>query len=259
MTQYQINADRSSYAFQPSAFPGASDTASMPVEDLLFTVRLVRDQESLKKAVMIRHSAYMRHVPEFAEALACPESSDRDPGVVVLLAESKFDGAPLGTMRIQTNEFKPLSLEQSIELPDYLRDRSLAEATRLGVTNERVGRLVKSALFKAYYQYCMNMGIEYMVIAGRSPIDRQYERLMFEDVYPGLGYIPLRHANNMPHRVMSFNVQTARSRWAKANHPLLNFVCNTHHPDISVSLNDAFTPSFVGRSTFSDHAAVDLV
>jgi hypothetical protein len=194
----------------------------------------VRDEDDLSKAVQIRHSAYARHLPDFAETLKSPETADADNGVVVLLAESKLDGSPLGTMRIQTNQFKPLCLEQSVELPSWLTTRPLAEATRLGVTNEKGGRLVTTMLFKAFFQYCQQTGIEWMVIAGRAPVDRTYDRLMFEDVFPGKGYIPLAHAGNLPHRVMLFDVNTAEDRWAQAKHPLLGFMCHTHHPDITL-------------------------
>lgn len=204
-------------------------------ERLPFTVRLVRDQADLHKAILIRHAAYVRHVPQLAETLRSPEPADDEDGVVILLAESKLDGAPIGTMRIQTNRFRPLTLEQSIELPDWLAGRTLAEATRLGITDERIGRLVKTALFKAYFQYCLQTGIEWMVIAGRSPIDRQYERLLFEDVYPGMGYIPLRHACNMPHRVMAFDVADARRKWRAANHPQFDYMFRTVHADINVT------------------------
>lgn len=217
-------------------FAGLPSTQQQPmVEEILpFTVRLVRDQKDLSKAVDIRQSAYARHLPEFAETLRVPESTDAQDGVVVLLAESKLDGSALGTMRIQTNRFAPLTLEQSVDLPPWLRVRPLAEAARLGVTDAKSGRLVKTILFKAFFQYCQQMGIEWMVIAGRSPIDRQYERLMFTDVFPDQGYIPLLHVNNMLHRVMSFEIASAKVRWAKANHPLLDFMCHTHHPDIDL-------------------------
>jgi hypothetical protein len=201
-------------------------------ERLPFTVKIVQNDEDLMKAVRIRHAAYARHVPDFAQSLLVPERADAEKGVAVLLAEAKLDGSPLGTMRIQTNRYKPLRLEQSVVLPNQLGTRLLAEATRLGVTEQRVGRLVKTVLFKAYYQYCLQQDIEWMVIAGRAPIDRQYERLLFKDVCPGMGYVPLRHANNMPHRIMSFNVADAETNWAKASHPLLGFMCYTHHPDI---------------------------
>lgn len=203
-------------------------------ERLPFTVRLVQTQDELSKALQIRYAAYARHVPSFAESLKMAEPNDRDNGVAILLAESKLDGSPLGTMRIQTNWHQPLSLEQSVELPAWLQNKSLAEATRLGVTEQKIGRNVKTVLFKAYFLYCVENGIDWMVIAGRSPIDRQYDRLLFSEVYPGMGYIPLRHANNMPHRVLSFEVATAEERWNLAKHPLTNFIFHTRHPDIDI-------------------------
>ena len=229
-----------SAVFQPRRIETLSSPVELPdrsgmTEELLpFTVRLVRDDDDLDKAVQIRHSAYARHLPGFAQTLKAPEIADGEKGVVVLLAESKLDGSPLGTMRIQTNQFKPLCLEQSVELPEWLRTLRLAEATRLGVTNEKGGRLVTTVLFKAYYLYCLQAGMEWMVITGRAPIDRTYERLMFEDVFPGLGYIPFSHVGNLPHRVMSSNVDTAEERWAAAKHPLFNFAFRTHHPDIKL-------------------------
>ncbi len=221
---------------------GSQANQPMAEEILPFTVRLVRDQKDLSKAVDIRQSAYARHLPEFAETLKVPESTDAQDGVVVLLAESKLDGSALGTMRIQTNRAGPLSLEHSVDLPDWLRVRPLAEAARLGVTDGKSGRLVKTMLFKAFFQYCQQTGIEWMVITARSPIDRQYERLLFSDVYPGMGYVPVSHMNNMPHRIMSFEVATARDRWAKANHPLLDFMCNTYHADIEIGKDDFEMP-----------------
>ena len=208
--------------------------AGMRAQTLPFTVRVVHDEDELMQAVRIRQAAYGRHLPEFAQTLGLPEALDMRPGVAVLLAQSKLDGAPLGTMRIQTNRFQPLALEQSLVLPSALSACSLAEATRLGVTGQQVGRTVKTLLFKAYYQYCLQNDIEWMVIAGRSPIDRQYDRLLFSDVYPGMGAVPLRHAGNILHRVMSFDVGSAERRWREAAHPLYELIFRTRHADIDL-------------------------
>lgn len=215
------------------------NVSELTEERLPFTVRIVQTDSELAKAVQIRHSAYARHVPEFAESLTRPEPLDYENGVVVLLAESKLNGAPLGTMRIQTNYFKPLTLEQSLELPDWLQGKVLAEATRLGITDDRAGRVVKTALFKAFYEYCSQVGVEWMVVAGRSPIDRQYQRLLFEDVYPGQGFIPLRHAGNMPHRVMALRVPEVEPKWKEARHPLYDYFFRTGHADIVTRIPSA--------------------
>lgn len=201
-------------------------------EALPFTVRIVRSERELAKAVKIRHDAYARHLPDLAQSLDHAEADDFSPGTVVLLAESKLDGSPLGSMRVQTNEHVPLPLEHSVKLPEWLTRLRLAEASRLGISKGPMGRVVKIALFKAYFKYCQEIGVDWMVITARAPVDRMYEGLLFDDVQPGRCYYPMEHVGNIPHRVLKFEVATAQAKWAAASHPLYDYVFNTIHPDI---------------------------
>jgi hypothetical protein len=218
----------------PAIFLSATAQQEMPTERLPFTVRRVDTEDALWKAVGIRQAAYARHVPDFARTLARPEACDYADDTVVLLAESKLDGSALGTARIQTNQHGPLHLEESIELPDWLQGRRLAEVTRLGVSEGRIGHVVKVALMKAFFQYWEQSGTEFAIATGRAPIDRQYEQLMFSDVFEPGQMIPLSHVGNIPHRVMAFEIATAEARWTAAKHPLLKFVRQTRHPDIQI-------------------------
>jgi hypothetical protein len=205
-------------------------------EQLLpFTVRTVTSDEQLAKAVSIRHRAYGRHVPSLAEQLRSPEPLDSASGCVVLLAESKLDGEPVGTMRIQTNRYRPLALESSVTLPHRFAGCSLAEATRLGVSLGRVGHAVRTALFKAYYEYCTMVGVEWMVIAGRAPLDRLYHGLLFQDVFPDAPAVPLKHAANIPHRILSLEVAAVEPKWGAVNHPLYDYFFRTAHPDMQLA------------------------
>ncbi len=218
----------------PAAVSAVHPRAGMKIERLPFTVRRVETEDGLRKAVRIRHAAYARHVPEFARTLSVPEACDYEEDTVVLLAESKLDGSPIGTARLQTNIFRPLHLEESVELPDWLRGRALCEVERLGVGEGRIGHMVKVALMKAFFDYWELSGTEFAVVAGRSPVDRQYEQLLFKDVFGDKEMVPLRNTGNIPHRVMAFEIATAEERWRAANHPLLKFFRETHHPDIDI-------------------------
>lgn len=233
----QVQFRQGRRASDPSFDVRPAQPADVKEQLLPFTVRLATSAKDVYSAVKVRHSAYARHVPALAERLLLPEETDFDDGVVVLLAESKVDGSPLGTMRIQTNRFKPLSLEQSVELPAWIEDRSLAEATRLGVAQGRVGTFVKTALFKAYYQFCIESRIDYMVITARTPLDQQYEQLMFTDVFPDGGFMPMRHVGDLPHRVMCLDVPGAAQAWQAAGHPLFGFMTQTRHPDVDVRIS----------------------
>ncbi len=229
--------------------------AAMTTERLPFTIRRVEDDESLWKAVRVRHAAYARHVPEFARTLELPEDSDYEDDSVVLLAESRLDGTPLGTARIQTNLHRALHVEESVALPAWLQGRRLAEVTRLGIDEGRIGRVVKIALIKACFGYCEQNGIDWAVVTGRAPIDRQYEQLLFADVFEDKAPVPLRHVGNIPHRVMAFEIATGEERWQAAGHPLLKFFRRTHHPDIDISRNDPALGSLISRLKYPVAAA----
>jgi hypothetical protein len=205
-----------------------------PIERLPFTIRRVQSEADMRKAVQIRHAAYSRHVPEFARTLRQPEHSDYEDSTIVLLAESKLDGSPLGSMRVQTNQRRQLSVEESIALPAWLQGRRLAELSRLGIDGGRIGRLVKIALFKGCFEYCESNQVDYLVLTGRAPVDRQYEQLLCSDVFEDKRAVPLHHVGNIPHRVMSFEIATGQARWEAVNHPLLNFFRHTRHPDIDI-------------------------
>lgn len=220
---------------QPTA-PTASGARPAPVtERLPFTIRRVETEDSLLKAVHIRHAAYARHVPEFAQSLALPEACDYEDDAIVLLAESKLDGSALGSVRIQTNFYRALHVEDSAALPNWLQGKRLAEVTRLGIGEGRIGRMVKIALIKACFEYCEQQGIDYAVVTGRTPVDRQYEQLLFSDVFEDGAMVPLRHVGNIPHRVMAFEIATGEQRWQAANHPLLGFFRHTRHVDIDIA------------------------
>ena len=171
-------------------------------ESLPFVVRSVRDEAELAKAVAIRRSAYGRHVPELAARFTAPEESDLDGSSRVLVALAKLDGMPLGSMRYRTNEARALDVEQSVTLPELLRGKLLTEATRLAVSQAAVGRVVKAMLMKAMFLQCEAGGIDSIVAAARSPMDRFYQWLYFEDVFPGGEFLPMAQAGMIPHRVM---------------------------------------------------------
>lgn len=221
---------------QEKAFSINTDADStLNEESLPFSVILVQNEETLRKAVKVRHSAYDRHVPDLAKSLDLPEQYDTAPGVAVLVVLSKLDEEPLGTMRIQTNRYSPLALEMSVVLPEWLQGKRLGEATRLGIQRGPIGRMVKTALFKAYYEYCVKTEVDWMVITARSPLDRQYEALLFHDVFPGGEYIPMQHVGNLPHRVLALEVASVESSWRENRHPLYEFFFRTRHADICVS------------------------
>jgi hypothetical protein len=167
--------------------------------------------------------------------LAQPEPADFELGCEVFVAVSKLDGSLLGTLRTHANALEPLPLEASLVLPERFQHHRLVEATRLSVQAGTNASLVRNALFKAFYQYCLSQRIDWMVLTGRRPIDRLYDGLLFTDVGETGAYHPMAHIGGVPHRVMSLSVSDADPIWREAKHPLYEFTVKTWHPDIDLS------------------------
>ncbi|TSE26093.1 hypothetical protein Tsedi_00906 [Tepidimonas sediminis] len=202
-------------------------------ERLPFRVRVAAGDDDLRRVAHLRYDAYARHLPAaLTQGLLQPDPLDREPGVAVLMAESKVDGELLGTLRIQTNRHRPLVLEQSYTLPAEMAQAPCAEVTRLAVAQQAESRLVKTVLLKAAYLWCERQGVRYVLVTARSPLDRQYARLMFRDVDPAQGFVPLAHVFGLPHRVMYCDI--GRARHDGAGHPLYPFWFETDHPDIDL-------------------------
>lgn len=245
----QSDADRDAPLDAPLRTAPPSGVRSLPSPEYLpFTVRVVRSEEQLRKAVLVRSAAYTRHVPEFGRLLSRPEHYDREPGALVLLCESKLDGAPVGSLRIQTNHHESLALENSILLPNRFRDCSLAEITRLSVAEGRESRLVTTVLVKASYLLSVALQVEWIVICARRPLDRRYLDLKFEDIFPDAQFVPMPHIGDLPHRILGFEVRTAERRWHESQHHLYDFMARTYHPDIQVlsSLSGAWVNPRLG-------------
>lgn len=77
-----------------------------------------------------------------------------------------------------------------------------------------------------------------MVITARAPLDREYEGMLFEDVFEEREFLPMAHVGGLPHRVLAKDVMAARRRWEEAKHPLFQFMVHTHHPDLDLRTSD---------------------
>jgi hypothetical protein len=200
-------------------------------ERLPFRVKIATADELLAVA-RLRAAAYGKHLPALATHLLQPEAADFELGNEVFVAVSKLDGSMLGTIRTHSNLFKPLPLEQSFDLPARFHGCRLIEATRLSVLGSLQASLVRNALFKTFFWYCLSQKADWMLAAGRRPVDRLYDTMLWRDV-DGMGNLyPMAHAAGVPHRVMCMAPAEAKPIWRAADHPLFRFAFQTVHPDL---------------------------
>ena len=205
---------------------GINPTAT---QELPFTVHIASACQ-IKQAVALRAERYSRHLPEMGAMLQVPEPEDHEPGCEVLIVSSKLDGQTLATLRAHTNALKSLPLEASIELPADYAGQRLVEVTRLAVA-AGAGSVARDALFKALFIRCQQLHVERLVVVGRSPVDRMYQKMGFRDVFGNCVYYPLNHTHGLPHRVMTLPIDHAFSQVPMG---LRSFVFHTRHPDVRI-------------------------
>ena len=213
---------------------GNIETLVIHSESLPFRVEIASDAH-MDGVLQLRAASYGKHLPELGAKLRESEAADFDTGSEVFVATSKFDGSVLGTLRTHANILKPLPLQQSLQLPNRFHGSRMVETTRLCVKGSSHSSVVRSALFKALHRYCLDQNVDWMMAAGRRPVDRIYDSLHFQDVGEARGFYPMAHASGVPHRVMCLDPQAAQSIWLHSQHNLYRFVFEVQHPDIDLS------------------------
>lgn len=203
-------------------------------ERLPFRIEIA-SKHNLGQVTALRAAAYGRHMPTFAAQLEQPEASDFESGCEVFVAISKLDGTALGTLRTHANVHKPLPLQASMQLSGRFNGARMVETTRLSIAGGVSSSVVRSALFKALHLYCLQQKVDWMLAAGRRPVDRIYDALLFKDVNEPGAYYPMSHAGGVPHRVMSLAPDQVKPLWAEKGQSLYGFFFETDHPDIDLS------------------------
>jgi len=206
----------------------------MSTSDLSFTVRIARDDAELREACALRAQAYGHHLPGLAQALVEPDGIDRSRGSLVLVCRDKASGALVGTARLQRDAGQPLPIEASLPLPAALAGMTRAEITRLAIL-AGADPLLRPMLVKACYLAAMASQTRLLVIGARSPaLVRIYRGLGFTDLLGAGRQVPLAHAGDLPHSVLSFDVVAAERCWREGRHPLYGFMVETWHPDLQL-------------------------
>lgn len=227
--------DRFTGFYPIRALTQSSDTAgtSKSTELLPFRITLARTEAQLRRAVSVRASAFGRKSLELATALGEPEPADRSADSVVIIAEDKVTGDPIGTMRIASNLQRPMDIEAYDDLPDALVGRRIARAERLGVTTRRNASLVKVALFKALHRYCLALQIEWIVVQVTPPRDKDYRALGFFEILPDVNFESFILPGTRQ-ICLALNAESAERRFHAVDHMLYRFMFATWHPDIDV-------------------------
>lgn len=202
-------------------------------ERLPFRVRLARDEGDLARIAALRTTTYGKHVPSMVPAISVPEPEDRRPDTLLLMAESRVSGELLGAARMIHNGLQPLKIEQDFDLGTRFQRRFVAEAGRLTVAGRPESRMAALALVKAMYEICAHCHVDDAVITARTPMDRVYLAMRFDDLLHGKKK-PFPPVGHLPHGVYLMPIQEADARWRESQCPMYPFMALTLHPDIDI-------------------------
>lgn len=204
----------------------------MTTAHLSFALTPAGDWNDLVDACSVRAGSYGHHMDSMRAVLARPDEVDLLSGTTNFICRDKASGEAVGTARVQLSSHGPLLIDRCIDLPRDMQDQSRAEITRLSAL-PGADPLVKLALMKACYLYCLANQVRWMVVGARNDaLIRQYRRLGLTDVYPQAEPVALSYAGGLPHRILKFDVTAAERNWFAVSHPLYPFMVGTVHPDI---------------------------
>jgi hypothetical protein len=192
------------------------------------TVRVARSEDDRARVFALRARGRHGAAGPFSDAW------DRLPNATLLLAESRFDGEALGTLRILTGDRGPMMVDGLLELPASLKSQSLAEGSRLVVCEGPHESQVRRMLWKAFHLYCLAAQVQTMLVAAREAAAREYESLGFTDVLPDGALFAPRGRDLATHRLMSLGVFEAREALRHNGHPLHGFFFVERHPEIDL-------------------------
>jgi hypothetical protein len=206
----------------------------MKKQTLPFTVTVLKTAAQLDAVVAHRARGYGRRSAALGSALALPEPADaRSHGREILVAQSKLDGAVIGSMRLHVNYREPTNVEKAAsDLPASMAGSRIMDSSRFCCA---AGHVCRGALFKAGLLYARRHKVDHFLLATLESIEPLYASVGFAPLFEDGRLHPIAIAENLPHRVMHLNMATLEEDVARRRPAMVEFLFETEHEDIDVS------------------------
>lgn len=205
----------------------------MKTQKLPFTVSIASEKD-FPSIAKLRSDGYGRRSAALGAQLARSEPADEPiPGREILVAQSKLDGALIGTMRLHVGLFEPTSVEKAIELPANLAGQRIMDAARFCCTG---GAVCRAAIFKAALLYAKRHHVDQFLLATLERIEPLYLSAGFAPLFDDGRLHPIPMAENLPHRILRINMPTLRADMEIRRPAMVDFLFSTDHgSDIDLS------------------------
>lgn len=203
-------------------------------EILPFRVRIARTEDAYERALSVRNSAFERHRPSKLKSLLSLETDDLAKGAILLIAESKVSGEPIGALRVSSNRFEPLAIWDGLIAPKEFDQSPSLLISRLTVKSGSVGRLARNTLCKAMYLYAVSTQVKFIFVQAVPPRDRLFRPMGFSPVFDDDPLIKMGANKDVEMRILFAKVFEFESNWRDRKHPLYSFVFDKYHQDIEL-------------------------
>jgi hypothetical protein len=152
----------------------------------------------------------------------------------VLLGHAR-DGEPIASLRVQSGRDGPLELGAHVPLAQLCGYpvEDLAQFSRLAALRHDEALDVMFGLFKAAWRWCLDAGLEQIVIASPPWTRPIYEHLCFEDTGE-LGKFRHPFSSRAIHSTMCLAVRGAEHIWRARYHPHCALFFEHEHPDLVI-------------------------
>jgi hypothetical protein len=199
-----------------------------------YTIRIVRKPDQLQSAIDVRYQAYSEKLQALASKVRQPGPLDFEHGPVVLLAENRLTGEPVGTLRLNTGP-SFLDLLRDMALPANIVKERTAFVSRMAVTGPVQERqLVRNLMQKAVFQLCIAKQLNRILLLAVEPRERLFYRCGFSDVFPDGESRHPAFLDGFPIKALYADTYSMERLWRGEKHPLYEFLFRTFHPEIEV-------------------------
>lgn len=189
-------------------------------------VRLARSDADYEKALEVRRRGYAKIVPPGTDVR---DRFDRLPNCFILLAED-LSGNPVGTMRLLHRPAGPVETATYVDLSQHSGLDDCLEGTKFSIPVFPGSAMTKLAIWKAGYLLALALQTKALMVNVRPSAKRDYEALLFEDT--GISFNHPLDAQQRPHTVMRFDLETAKARYRAGGHKWHDFFFVQKHPQI---------------------------
>jgi len=199
------------------------------------SIRIAHRAEDRRKVFDLRRLGYRK----YADTLMQEDILDSQANCTLILGEDQH-GRPVGTMRILESLSGPIELHSFVDLTAILppsqfqAEQSIAEASRFTILSGAQSKELKLLLWKTFYLFCLDRGVEFMLACVRKPAARDYLQLFFDDV-GAAGQFIHPHLGQHAHYTYIAHAPSLERRFRATQHPLADFFLNTPHPFIDLS------------------------